>query len=164
MQGGHLAARLSLDPFAAKPTFDFDGQLTAAPLPQWNSFLRAYTRADVQKGFLRVYAELSAKDGRFDGYVKPFFEDVDILDVKKELPKKGILHTLWEAIVGGTAEVVTDHSEDRIATRIPISGSTDSPRIGFWTTLANVLRNAFIQSFVPALEHSVGKDAARNDD
>jgi Domain of Unknown Function (DUF748) len=162
-EGGRLAARLGLDPFAAKPTFDFDGQLTAAPLAQWNDFLRAYTRADVQGGTLNVYAELSARGGQFDGYAKPFFEHVDVLDVKEELPKKGILSTLWQALVGGTAEVVEDQTKDRIATRIPIHGSSDDPQIGFWTTLGNVLRNAFIQSFVPALEHSVGKDAAKND-
>jgi hypothetical protein len=31
--------------------------------------------------------------------------------------------------------------------------------VGFWQTLGNVLRNAFVEAFVPALENSVGSDA-----
>jgi hypothetical protein len=34
----------------------------------------------------------------------------------------------------------------------------ESPDVGFWATLGNVVRNAFVDSFVPALEHSVGEE------
>ncbi len=114
----------------------------------------------MQRGTAQIYAELQAKDGSFSGYVKPFFEGVDVLDIEEEAKEQGLLASLWEALVGVTAETLEDQSRDRVATRIPIAGSVASPQVGFWTTLGNVLRNAFVEALVPALENSVGRDAA----
>jgi hypothetical protein len=158
MERGQIRAKAAIDPYAEKPSFDFDVSATDVALTDWNDFLRAYAGVDVQRGALRLYAELQAKDGRFDGYLKPFLENVDVLDLREEAPEQGFFASLWEGLVGGTAEVVQDQTEDRVATRIPISGETEAPQIGFWTTLGNVLKNAFIEAFVPALEHSVGDE------
>lgn len=158
MGAGRLSVRLSLDPYADQPTFDVEAQARDLELAPFNDFLRAYARADVQRGKAQIYAELAASSGRFEGYVKPFFENVDVLDLDKEIEEQGVFASLWEALVGTTAEALQDQSEDRVATRIPIAGSVDSPQVDFWRTLGNVLRNAFIDALVPALEHSVGKD------
>jgi uncharacterized protein YhdP len=158
MKTGAIVARAKIDPYADVPTFDVDASATNIALTDWNAFLRAYAGVDVQRGSLRLYAELKAEDGHFEGYVKPFLENVDVLDLKEEGSEQSYLASLWEALVGGTAEAVQDQGEDRVATRIPITGDTDAPQIGFWSTLGNVLRNAFVEAFVPALEHSVGED------
>jgi hypothetical protein len=158
MERGRIEARAAIDPYADEPSFDLDVSASDVALTDWNDFFRAYAGVDVQRGALRLFAELQAKNGRFDGYVKPFLENVDVLDVREEVPEQGFFASLWEGLVGGTAEVVQDQNEDRVATRIPISGDVDAPQVGFWTTLGNVLRNAFIEAFVPALEHSVGAD------
>ena len=147
--------------FSGRETWiDFEGQLRGLSLPSFNDFLRAYVGADVQRGTAQIYAELQAKDGSFSGYVKPFFEGVDVLEIEEEAKEQGLLASLWEALVGVTAETLEDQSRDRVATRIPIAGSVASPQVGFWTTLGNVLRNAFVEALVPALENSVGRDAA----
>jgi hypothetical protein len=161
METGRIELKAAIDPYADLPTFDLDASATNIALTDWNAFLRAYAGVDVQRGKLRLYTELEAKNGRFDGYAKPFLETVDVLDLREEAKEQGFLASLWEAIVGGTAEVVQDQSEARVATRIPITGGADSPEFGFWTTLGNVIKNAFIEAFVPALEHSVGAESAR---
>jgi hypothetical protein len=89
--------------------------------------------------------------------VKPFFRDVDVLNLKKELPEQGWLASIWEAIVGATEEAFENQPNDRLATRIPISGTVTDPRVGFWQTLGNVVRNAFFQAFMPQLEGSIGE-------
>ena len=158
MNAGMLHVRMKLDPFAEKtsPDFEFAGEVTGTDLTQWNDFLRAYGKFDVKRGTFSVFSELRAHQGAFEGYVKPFFGDVDVVDVKKDLPEKGLLGTLWQAIVGATDEVFQDQSHDRVATRIPISGTVSDPKVGFWTTLGNVVKNAFIQSLVPRLEGRFG--------
>jgi hypothetical protein len=161
MQGGRVEARMQLDPYADEPTFDLELTATSLALPQFDDFLRAYAGFDVQRGRLSVYGELAAEKGRFEGYLKPFFEDVDVLDLREEAGEQGWWASLWEAFVGGAAETLQDQAADRVATRIPISGRVDSPEIGFWPTLGNVLRNAFYEAFVPGLEHSVGREARR---
>ena len=102
MKTGQLQGRLAIDPYAAKPSFDVDLKLAGVQLTQLNDFFRAFAGIDVQKGTLRVIAELEAKDGHFDGYIKPFFEDVDVLSAD-EADEQGFLDTIWEAVVGATA-------------------------------------------------------------
>jgi hypothetical protein len=157
MNAGRVQARVKIDPYADLPTFDLDGQVRGVALKHFNRLFRAYAKVDVERGWLRLYTELKSDNGRFQGYVKPFFEDVDVLSTE-EVEKQSIFATIWEAIVGSTAEAFEDQDEDRVATRIPITGRVDSPDVGFFRTLAGVLRNAFLDAFVPALENSVGEE------
>lgn len=159
MESGRVEAKVAIDPYADVPTFDLDLGVTNVSLEQLNDLFRAYAGIDVERGRLRLFAELKSEEGRFTGYVKPFFEDVDVVSLE-ELDEQSPLRDLWEAAVGTVVGVLTDRKpeDDRVATRIPISGSVGSPDLGFWATLANVVRNAFLDSFVPALEHSVGEE------
>lgn len=154
MQSGVLEARAEFDPFAETPTFDFDGSLVGARLAELNPFFRAYGGFDVESGTLRLYAELESGKRRFDGYLKPFFEDVEVLDAD-EIDEQGFFASAWEAIVGTVTEAFEDQSQDRVATRIPLSGTVTDPEVGFWATLGGVLRNAYVESLLPRLERSV---------
>ncbi|RIL01791.1 MAG: hypothetical protein DCC71_17230 [Proteobacteria bacterium] len=155
MKQGRVELKASFDPFAEQPTFDVDATIRDARLAQWNDFFRAYAGFDVQSGRFAVFSELRAEQGRFDGYVKPFLRDVDVLRIEEELQEQGVLASAWEAIVGAGAELFQDQDKDRQASRIPISGA-GTPQVGFWGALASTLRNAFFESLVPRLEHSVG--------
>jgi len=154
MTSGRLVARAAFDPFADTPTFDLDGSLVGARLADLNDFLRAYAGIDVESGSMRVYVEPESGERRFDGYIKPFFENVEVL-AADELDEQGFLASAWEAIVGGLAEAFEDQSHDRVATRVAISGTVRDPEVGFWRTLGSALKNAFVESLVPRLEQSV---------
>jgi Domain of Unknown Function (DUF748) len=156
MNAGRVEIQASIDPYADLPTFNLDGKVSGVALEHFNRLFRAYAGVDVERGRLRLFTELESKEGSFHGYVKPFFEDVDVLGAE-EVTKQNFFYSLWEAIVGTTAEALEDQDEDRVATRIPISGRVDSPDIGFFRTLGNVLRNAFVDAFIPELDNSVGK-------
>src|SRR5262249_41144275 len=154
MSAGELVTVVRFDPFADDPTFDLDLSMRGAPLRDFNSFLRAYAGFDVERGTMRVYSQLGAEDHHFEGYLKPFFEDVDVLQLE-EVTHQSVFKTLWEAVVGALGEGLKDSEHDRVATRIPVSGTVRDPRFGFWPTLGNALKNAFIESLVPRLDHSV---------
>jgi hypothetical protein len=157
MNRGRLWARVEVDPFEERPDFDLDGAVTGADLTQWNDFLRAYAGVDVQRGSFSVYVELVADGGRFEGYLKPFVEDLDVLRLEEEMEEQGFFASLWEALVGSAAEVLEDQPQDRQATRIPLSGRVDDPEASFWAALGGALRNAFVEGLVPRLEGSVGE-------
>src|SRR5262249_25783319 len=139
------------------PSFDLDCKISGVALTNFNDLFRAYAKVDVERGSLELVSELQARDGSFHGYIKPFFENVQVIS-KREVEEQSLFKSIWESIVGGVADVLKNSTDQAVATRIPISGTVESPRIGFWTTLGNVLRNAFVQAFVPTLENSVGEE------
>jgi hypothetical protein len=153
--GGYLILHSTVEPDATDPSFNCDLIVRGADLTAWNDFLRAYAGVDVEHGKLSLFAELLAEDGEFHGYAKPFFKDVEVLDWDKVVAQNPI-STAWEAIVQAVLEVFRNHSEDDVASRIPITGSTKNPRGEFWPALGSALYNAFIDGLKPRLEHSVG--------
>lgn len=155
MNAGRLDLRADLDPLAPTPTFDVDLELTGMLLEPWNSFLRAYGRFDVEAGSIALFAEVQAKDGRFDGYLKPFVKDLDVLRLEAESKEQNPFQSAWEALVGATAEILQNQPTERLATRIPLSGTVENPETEFWPVFANVLRNAFVEAFAPRLEDSI---------
>ncbi|HTO09584.1 MAG TPA: DUF748 domain-containing protein [Myxococcota bacterium] len=152
---GHLALHVAVDPHASAPSFDGDLVVRGAELAQWNDFLRAYTKVDAKQGRFALYAELLAENGHFQGYVKPFFKDVQVIDWN-DVAQLNLLSTAWRAFMQGVIEVFRNHAQDDVATRIPITGD-QQPHGEFWPALGNALYNAFIEGLTPRLEHSVGK-------
>jgi uncharacterized protein involved in outer membrane biogenesis len=156
MEAGKLKLDVKLDPFEDPSDFDLELQMEGLALAHLNRFFRAYGGLDVQKGTLHLDAELVCKNGEFQGYLKPFFEGVDVVS-REEVTEQAPWDTLWEGLAGAAAEVFEDQKRDRVATKIPISGRVESPRVGLLRTLANAVRNAYFEAFVPGLEHSVGE-------
>jgi hypothetical protein len=151
MTAGRLVVTADMDPLARLPRFDVDVELTGMELRPWNDFLRAYAGVDAEAGTIALFAELEARDGRFDGYLKPFVEDLDVLRLDEEQDEQSPLATAWEALVGATAELLENQPTERLATRVPISGTVEQPETEFWPTFVNVLRNAFVEAFAPRL-------------
>ena len=97
-------------------------QLTNVDLTALNNFLRAYGKFDVARGDFALFASIASKDGNYDGYLKVFFNKLDVFAWEKER-KKNVLKIFWDAIVGTAADIFKNQSRDSLATRIPISGS-----------------------------------------
>lgn len=154
MTAGQLTVTADLDPLARLPRFDVDAELTGMELAPWNSLLIAYGGFDVETGTIAVYAEVQAREGRFDGYLKPFVMGLDVLDAEAEKEEKNLFQLAWEAAVGATAEVLQNQPTEQLATRVPLSGTVENPETEFWPTFLNVLRNAFVEAFAQRLESS----------
>lgn len=140
------------EPTAEQPTFDVNATLDPVQVTELNPWMREYLNADAHAGIFALYLELAAKDGRFEGYAKPFTENIEIFDLDDE--SKGILQKAWEATLDVTAGLFESDEED-VATRIPISGTIEEPEAGIWRTFVNVLRHAFTGAFTRSLENSV---------
>jgi hypothetical protein len=162
--GGEFELLLRLNPLKKDPTFELTAGITNMDLTALNSFMRAYGKFDVQSGQFQVYTEIAAADGRFEGYVKPFFQNLDIFDWDKER-KKGILQKFWQAIVAGVGGLFKNQPQDQLATRIPLSGNFEQTDINLWATIGGILRNAFVRALLPNVERSVDvEDVESNSD
>jgi hypothetical protein len=155
MGSGYFWMGMDLDPLAEEPRFEMGAELEHLDLTELNDFLEAYGGFDVKQGSIALYIELAAEEGQFTGYMRPFFEDVEVL-TGEELDK-GVLRFLWEALVAGATTILESPGEkDQIAARIPLSGELDDPEVGLWETVITLLRNAFIEALSRGLEGTVG--------
>lgn len=160
--GGKFTVHMDIDPLQENPTFDLNSELTNVDMAQLNAFLKAYGKFDVRRGKFGLYTEVAAKDGRFEGYVKPTMEDLDVVQFKKE--EGSFLAMTWESIVGLATEALENQSQDRVATKIPLSGSFEKPEVDILATIGGILKNAFIKALVPSVEGSVSIQDVRKED
>ncbi len=151
--GGRLTLAVEANPLADQPHFHLSAKLDKVNLPDLNESLRAYANVDVGRGTFRMAAEMAGKDGGFQGYVKPFFEDLDFKNIEDR--QKGVFSRVWETAVQGLAWLVKNKARDQVGTRIPFEGRFGDAKMGLGTTIANLFRHGFIRAFNPTIEGSV---------
>jgi Domain of Unknown Function (DUF748) len=141
---GDARSQISLDPYAAKPTFAFNLELRQMPLVKLNDFSKAYGHFTFDAGTLKVAMEATAKNGAYRGYIEPVFDHMSIFNPAKE---DNALTAVWEAILEGITRIVRNHPRDRFGTKVPFSGTFEKPNPEILTTIFNAFRNAFIKAF-----------------
>lgn len=162
---GTLDFNMKINPLADDPTFDMNAELKNTNLVKLNEFFQAYAKIDVNKGTFGMYTEVAAKDGRFEGYVKPLIQDLDVLG--KEDRDDNVFRKLWEGLVGSVGQILKNQKKDQVATKIPFKGELKSPDTNIWYALSNILSNAFIQAIQPTIDNEINiasVDAPANED
>jgi hypothetical protein len=150
---GTLEFNLKLNPLADQPTFDMNAELKETNLVLLNDFFKAYANVDVNKGTFGMYTEVAAKQGAFTGYVKPIVKGLDVYGPEDK--EDNIFRKFWEALAGGTSEVLENQPKDQFATKIPFEGKLDDPQANIWITIANVIQNAFINALQPSIDNEI---------
>lgn len=144
---GQLRANMKVNVLKDIPDFDMAMQLTSINMISLNEFLEAMVKFDIEKGDLNIFSKLKLTSGEMDGYIKPFISHLKVLDVKKDIKKKGgILRVAKKAIVGLFAKAVENPKTKKIATVVPIKGNIKDPKTSGWSTFLGVLKNAFIKA------------------
>jgi uncharacterized protein involved in outer membrane biogenesis len=146
---GDARSQISLDPYAAKPTFAFNLEVTDMPLVKLNDFAKAYGNFTFETGTLKLAMEASAKNGAYQGYVEPVFDRMSIFNLAEA---DNPLTAVWEAILEGVTRIVRNYSKDRFGTKVPFSGTFEHPNPEILTTIGNAFRNAFVKAFEGELE------------
>ena len=149
---GDFEVSTRLDPSTDKPTFDLNMKMTPVSLTKLNEFSHAYAAFDFEKGTMAVAAELACEDGDLKGYVKPVLDGIAIIDVKDV---KNPVKLVWESLVAGVTRLFRNQPNNRLATKIPISGTFSDPKIGVFPTLGNILKNEFIRVFKGDVENII---------
>ncbi|HVU35220.1 MAG TPA: DUF748 domain-containing protein [Opitutaceae bacterium] len=153
--GGHLDLLVQAEPLAAKPHFHLALKLTHVNLVALDDSLKSVANVEVNHGTFEMVAEMAGREGAFQGYVKPFFNN---LDLKPRQDKKSVATRLWEKVVAGLAWLVKNRPRDQVATRIPFQGEFGDSQVGLWPTIRNLFRHGFVRAFNPVIEQSVNPD------
>jgi hypothetical protein len=151
--GGRLNLFMAAEPLAPQPHFHLSAKVEGVNLPDLNESLKAIANVDVGRGTFQMAAEMAGKDGGFQGYIKPFFEDLDFNNLEDR--KKNVFSRVWENVVGGLAWLVKNKPRDQVGTRIPFQGRFGDPEVGLWATVTNLFRHGFVRAFNPTVEGSL---------
>ncbi len=153
LYGGELTFNMGIDLLAAAPTFDMNLKLTETKLVELNELLQAYAKVDVNKGTMSLYAEMATRNGEFTGYVKPVIKGLDVLGPEDK--NDSFFHKIYEGIVGTAGAILTNPKKDQVATKVELKGKLDDVKTSSIYAVLQLLRNAFIQALVPALDEEV---------
>jgi hypothetical protein len=159
MADGTLAVDAQADPAERLPRFEVKLEVKGVSLPAMHDFLVRYALIDVQSGQFDLYSEISAADGSFKGYTKPFFKDLKFEAVPD--PEKNLLQRAATKVASMVQDALKNESGD-VATKAPFEGNFEDNQVDVWTTLENLLRNAFIQALREGLEGQTETPAAKS--
>jgi len=151
MGNGPASADFKLRPTRPGPDFDLAVEIQETDLKTMNDMLRAYGNFDVTAGRFSMYSELSVRDRRMTGYVKPLFQDMTVYDSRQDRDKN-VLRKVYEGVVGGVARVLQNRPRDEVATRVEISGPLENPNAGIIETVLGLVQNAFFKAILPGFE------------
>ncbi|MES2985195.1 MAG: DUF748 domain-containing protein [Pseudomonadota bacterium] len=138
----HIAGHMNI--LKPVPDMDLDAKLENANLVALTDYSNAYAAIDIKKGKLSVYSELSIKNNRVSGYVKPIATDVSLIDLRSA---SNPIKLVWESTVAVVVAIFTNHRNDQFATKIPLEGSLDNISTDTWSAISGIIRNAFIEAF-----------------
>ena len=121
-----------------------------------NDLFRAYGNFDVAAGMFSLYSEIKVRQGKIEGYVKPFFRDIDVYDERQDR-EKNVFRKLYEGLVGGIAGLLENRPREEVATQTSISGDIESPQASTWKTVLRLVQNAFFKAILPGFEREVSR-------
>ena len=145
--------KMTLDPFAYRPTFQMALRLLGLDVTKINDLALAYGKFDFKRGWFDLVVETDVEEGQITGYAKPLFRNLQVFSLSEDLKEKNVLQFFWQALVGGVTSLFKNHARDQFGTLIPFIGdATGATTTDIFATLGNILRNAFVRAYLPRLE------------
>ena len=150
MGSGPTEVKGSFRPEKPNPDFKVLVRIVKTPVDRLNKVLEAYGHINASHGTFAFFSDMTVKDNRIEGYVKPFLKDVEVYDPKQdhdELSKK-----LFETVVNGVLDLFRSNTTGQVATKTDVSGPVDDPKAGTWEILMKLVENAFFKAILPGFE------------
>jgi hypothetical protein len=82
------------------PDFDLSVRIEGTHLPDMKDLFRAYGNFDISDGSFSLFSELQIRQNEIDGYIRPFFYDVEVFDERDD-EEKGLFRQRYEGLVEG---------------------------------------------------------------
>jgi len=153
----------SYDPYAKKPTFNFDVEMQRLPVQKIDHLVSFYTPFDVEAGEIDFALEFASNQGKVEGYIKAGVYDLSVFDWQEDVIKDGDnpFQWLFEALIGGVAELFENGKKDLIATTIPLEGTIDDVEAPIWPAIVGIIKNAFVKALDIKIDNIVQHNKAQ---
>jgi Domain of Unknown Function (DUF748) len=154
MGSGQTEVLARFRPEKKGPDFDLHVRVVGTQVKAMNDLLRAHGNFDVTEGQFSLFMEMHVRNQRAEGYVKPFFENMNVYDPGQD-QEKPLFRKLYEGVIDRIAELLKNEATEQVATKADISGQIENPEANTWQIIANLVQNAFVQIILPGFESEV---------
>jgi hypothetical protein len=151
MGSGPTVVTGTFRPEKPRPDFDLAVKIIGTDATALNNILRAYGDVDAHRGKFAFFSELTVKNNRIDGYVKPLMRDVNVYDPEKD-QDKALSQKIYQAVVGGVLSLLENRPRDEVATTSDVSGPVENPQADTWQIIGKLVQNAFFKAILPGFE------------
>lgn len=153
-----LSASGSFNVISNPLMFDLNAKLENFKLVSINEFLSAYGPMDLTSGTFNFYTELASKHNKVVGYIKPTFDNVDVIDGKESLNS---LRKFGLEVGSAVLNLFFRNGKTiSVASKIPIEGDLRKPNLGLWQGFKVALDNAWGS---PAVEKKIDNEITIKD-
>lgn len=156
MGNGTLTALGRFRPSSSTPDFSLGVKIIGTKLKSLNGLFRAHADLDVKQGTFALFSEVTVKNGRMQGYIKPFFRNVDVYDPTQD-EEEGLFQQLYEGLVETLTDILRNSERKEVATTTQVAGPLADPRMSTWEVMINLVRNAFFEAILPGFRRQVGQ-------
>ena len=157
MGSGPSQLEVAFRPENKGPDFNLSLGVENTDMRRMNDLFRAYGKFDVVAGVFSFFSEITVRQGKIDGYVKPLFQDMDVYDERQD-GEKSVFRKLYEGLVGGISSLLKNRPREEVATQTSLSGDIESPQISTEETVLRLIQNAFFKTILPGFEKEVSQD------
>lgn len=135
----------------AKPwDWSIDSEMRGFDLTSANQFLKRKVPVTFTKGKLDFYAEAMSQEGKTEGYIKPFFKNIDVIESEENL--KGAKHWLVEVITA-LGNVILQSENQTVATLIPFTMNKSGVHLDKGEALSKAIEHGFKEKLSPGIEN-----------
>jgi Domain of Unknown Function (DUF748) len=154
MGSGPAEVTATFRPEKRGPDFYLNARIENTDLRTMNDIFDAYGKFDVAAGKFSVYSEITVKNQRVEGYVKPLFGELDVYDPAQDR-QKGLGRKLYEKVVEGVSRVLKNAPREEVATVVTISGPIERADANTIEVVLKLIQNAFFKAILPGFEREV---------
>ena len=152
--GGELHLFAKIEPLADKAHFELNLVLKKVEVPALNDFLHAYAGVRIAQGRFEFFFQMAMHNGHYEGYAKPFFNDLRFEDDNL----KSLGEEIWTKMVAAVAEFAKNSKTKQVATRIPFSGDNGGLDVHTWKSIENGLHHGFVKALSHGFEGTANPD------
>jgi hypothetical protein len=150
---GSVVINSMLYPMASALQLNADLEIRSINMVLLNDLFRKFAKIDLNRGTLDVDSQISINDNMFKGHITPILKDLDFIGAEDR--NDNIFRRIWERIVAAGVQLLQNNKEDQLASRIPIEGRLDDPKIDIAAMIGEILKNAFFKPLRPSLENVI---------
>gem|GEM_PF-181772 len=151
MGSGPMEVKGSFRPEKPNPDFNVRVRIVKTSVKRLNKVLEAYGQIHASQGTFAFFSDMTVKNNRIEGYVKPFLKDVQVYDPDKDQNQKPA-KKLFEAVINGVLDLFKRTQTGEVATKTDVSGPVEGPHASTWQILQKLVENAFFKAILPGFE------------